>query len=363
MEQHRPIAQPWIKDTITDSIFILSPPFVALLVVMLFPAQFKNSGAMPIASWVILIVMIDVAHVYSTLYRTYFKPSALQQQHHILVAVPLFCYIAGVILYTFGGLIFWRGLAYLAVFHFIRQQYGFMRLYSRKEHYNRLFQFIDNITIYTVTIYPILYWHFTSAKKNFNWFVDGDFILFQSNAVLTVGRILYFLVVTAYLVKEAWVIARLKTFNLPKNLIILGTLLSWYLGIIYYNGDMAFTTLNVVSHGIPYMALIWVVERRSFMATAQKTSGILKLTFNKYYGVLIFAGLLILFAYVEEGLWDGLVWKEHGSVFKPFSMLPAISGDFFLAILVPFLALPQSTHYVLDGFIWRTHKHAVHKAF
>jgi hypothetical protein len=67
-------------------------------------------------------------------------------------------------------------------------------------------------------------------------------------------------------------------------------------------------------------------------------------------------GLLILFAYFEEGLWDGLVWKEHASVFKPFATLPAINSDMLLALIVPLLALPQSTHYVLDGFIWKMKK-------
>jgi hypothetical protein len=49
----------------------------------------------------------------------------------------------------------------------------------------------------------------------------------------------------------------LKTsyFNIPKNLIIIGTLSSWFFGIVYFNNDLVFTLLNVVSHGIPYMAL------------------------------------------------------------------------------------------------------------
>jgi len=362
METLKTISQPWIKNKLTDSIFILSPPFVALLIVALFPTQFKNSGVMPIAYWVILIVMIDVAHVYSTLYRTYFKSSAIKQQQHVLIAVPVLCYISGVILYIFGGVFFWRALAYLAVFHFIRQQYGFMRLYSRNERFGRLFRTIDIFTIYAATLYPILYWHFI-GKRNFNWFVDGDFLLFRSDTVLLITKALYLTLIGIYIIKETWVICWLKVFNLPKNLVILGTLSSWYLGIIYYNGDMAFTTLNVVSHGIPYMALIWVVEQRNFNNQIAKPPGILKLTFSKYYGWIIFAGVLILLAYVEEGLWDGLIWKEHGSVFRVFSALPIINSDLILALLVPFLALPQSTHYVLDGFIWRRNKKSAEAGF
>lgn len=112
---------------------------------------------MPVQYWVILIVMIDVAHVYSTLYRTYFNAGEFKKQPHVLIGVPLFCYAAGVILYLAGGIFFWRALAYLAVYHFIRQQYGFLRIYSRNENQSVLLKYIDNTAIYIATIYPLLY--------------------------------------------------------------------------------------------------------------------------------------------------------------------------------------------------------------
>jgi len=100
------------------------------------------------------------------------------------------------------------------------------------------------------------------------------------------------------------------------------------------------------------MALVWIYEQKKFTGEAKPKTTFLKITFSRY-GVLSFVGLLILFAYFEEGLWGGLVWKEHASVFKPFAVLPAINGDLLLALIVP---LPQSTHYVLDGFIWKIKK-------
>jgi len=359
MELAKSRYQPWIGSGVIDTIFILSPPFLALLVVSLFPAQFKNSGNMPVAYWVILIVMIDVAHVYGTLFRTYFNPDEFRKKHPLFIAIPVFCYIAGVLLYSMGGIIFWRALAYLAVFHFVRQQYGFMRIYSRRDVQIKLFKYIDTFAIYTATIYPLLYWHFTGTHKNFNWFVDGDFVLSRSGLVLSVGNYIYCTIIVLYIIKECWLCITTRRFNIPKNLVVAGTFLSWYFGIIYYNGDMAFTTLNVVSHGIPYMALVWINERKRYNTTNEKKTTLLRLTFSKYGGVICFVGLLVFFAYTEEGLWDGLVWKEHTGVFRPFASLPAISTNIFLALLVPFLALPQSTHYVLDGFIWRVKKEIV----
>lgn len=129
----RMTTQPWIGKPSIDIPFILMPPFLSLLIILLFPKIFQNNKDMPDAGWVILIVLIDVAHVYSTLYRTYFDPHALKFQRSLLWTIPFIGFVAGVLLYSMSDLLFWRLLAYVAVFHFVRQQYGFMRVYSRRE--------------------------------------------------------------------------------------------------------------------------------------------------------------------------------------------------------------------------------------
>ena len=67
----------------------------------------------------------------------------------------------------------------------------------------------------------------------------------------------------------------------------------------------------------------------------------------------IFVLSLLGLAYLEEGFWDGFVWREHTSVFWAFSWLPRVSEPATLTWLIPLLSLPQVTHYVLDGFIWK----------
>ena len=58
-------------------------------------------------------------------------------------------------------------------------------------------------------------------------------------------------------------------------------------------------------------------------------------------------------AYLEEGFWDGFVWREHGGLFGVFATLPSLGSSDALIWLAPLLALPQATHYILDAFIWR----------
>ncbi|WP_127128935.1 hypothetical protein [Pseudoflavitalea rhizosphaerae] len=342
--------QPWIGKPMIDIVFILLPPFVSLAIIALFPQLFHHPLSMSDASWVILVLLIDVAHVYSTLYRTYFDPKAMQQQRGLMLAIPFIGFIGGVLAYSVSPVFFWRLLAYTAVFHFVRQQYGFMRVYSRKEKMNRAMQWIDKVTIYYATIYPLLFWHL-KGPRNFNWFVENDFLYYQWPGLLNIFTVLYFLVILIFVVKElvSWV--KCRYINIPKLAVIAGTLLSWYFGIVYYNGDLAFTLMNVVGHGIPYMALVWIYGQKSYTAPGKGTR-FLKAVFSKY-GVLLFLGIIFLLAFLEEGVWDIAVWKEHGSIFGTAGIeLPAFN-QVVLSFLVPLLALPQITHYILDGFIWK----------
>ena len=43
------------------------------------------------------------------------------------------------------------------------------------------------------------------------------------------------------------------------------------------------------------------------------------------------------------------MWQEHGWLFGAWPLPP----DGLAWVAVPLLALPQVTHYVLDGVIWR----------
>lgn len=339
--------QPWIYSSVADTLFVLMPPLATLLVIALLPTSYVNGEVSP-AAWLLLVIMVDVAHVYSSVYRTYFDPETMAKHRTLLTTVPFVVFIVGVIFYSLNAMLFWRMLAYVAVFHFIRQQYGFLRIYARKENSTPIGAIIDKLTIYSATIYPILYWH-THPEKEFNWFVDGDFIYFNAPVVSTVFSIVYAAILIAYGIKEVTIYIKNKQLNIPKNLLVIGTSLSWYFGIVYYNGDLAFTALNVLSHGIPYMALIWFYGRKKYKENAPKSLSAL----FKPFAIPLFLGIVIILAYFEEGLWDALVWADHKSLFSVFSFLPHINSDRLLAIVVPLLTVPQFTHYVIDGFIWK----------
>lgn len=346
----RIVKRAWIHSAWFDSLFILAPPFICLLLIALFPGFFCFNEKEPEWIWLILIVCIDVGHVYSTIYRTYFDRQVILQNKMLFYLSPFLIYVTGVALYSMNPIAFWRAMAYLAVFHFVRQQYGFMRLYSRHETHT-FSQRLDSITIYASTLYPLLYWHL-SGKKAFNWFVEGDFLYFNAPSLIPVFTVIYCVILVVYIVKELTLSWKHHSFNLPKNILIASTALSWYFGIVYFEGDLTFTLLNVVSHGIPYYALVWAHGSKK-SKTPEVHSSLLKKIFRTEF-IVLFLLILLIMAYAEELIWDGLIWKEHLGIFPSTSFLPDISGNSLLmTICVPLFSLPQLLHYFIDGFIWK----------
>lgn len=315
--------KPWIWSRNADSFFILAPAFAASLAAFFLPRALVEAPLSPV-SWFVFVVLIDVAHVYGTLFRTIFAPEEWRQLKSLTLMIALSCWSVGVLLYLWGPEKFWRVLAYVAVFHFIRQQFGFMRVYSRGEVSRPWFRLADAAFVYAATGYPLLYWH-VKGDRAFSWFVKDDFFSLEGMAgLLPIGLWLLALATLAYGAREVAARRLNGRWNGPRFLIALGTGLVWHVGIVAFNSDFVFTMTNVIAHGLPYMALTWMYARSENLPIARR------------YFACVFLAVITLAAIGEEGLWK-------------------VTADFdatTLTWLVPLLAIPQATHYVLDGFIW-----------
>ena len=341
--------RPWLVSPTFDGLAILAPPLLCSAAVIACTPFFADAAPMPGWLFALLIVGVDVAHVYSTLYRTYFDKNAWQHSRHLLIAAPLLCWVSGALLYTYTALAFWRAVTYLAVFHFVRQQVGFTLLFGRHDVPRVAWhKHLDKAITYAATLYPLLYWH--THERAFVWFVDHDLVSLEAwrTQLMRLGGALYALLAVGYIGKEAFVLWTQRRCNVPRNLWILGTALSWFTGIVYVDSDLAFTVTNVLPHGIPYVALIWAYGRAH---PTQRRPWAWPQHFT-WRALPLFLTTLVLLAYAEEGLWDGLIWRDHPRLFQFFAVLPHAPSA-ILPWLVPLLALPQMSHYVIDGFIWR----------
>jgi hypothetical protein len=335
------------RDHLKERLFLLWPPLLISLFVILGNLLDLNPKKITPITWLMAVVFIDVAHVWSTLFRTYLSRKALSKWKKELMLTPLFCYLGGVLIYSFGSQYFWRILAYFAVFHFIRQQYGLYRLYDLKEAKGKKMVLFDKVIIYSCTLIPVVIWHL-NGPQDFYWFVPQDFWYFPQPQLASFLKGLGPLLFIFYFLKETRRIEGLPT--RPKHLIVLGTFLAWWTGIVWLPNDWSFTLTNVVAHGLPYFALIGLKHFND--QELQEKDQVLPLPKNSPFLGAIF--LVLLLGFFEEVLWDIFFWRDH-EVFFGFFYTEVPIEDFSLkTLLVPLFALPQATHYALDGFIWKT---------
>lgn len=332
----------WLFSSRVDLAVFLGSAIVSLLALWVGARMGVLHDDTPNWAWVPAILLIDVAHVYSTGFRVYFDRDEFSRRTSLYVLVPVLGLIIGAALYSEGELVFWRALAYLAVFHFVRQQYGWVALYrARVGERDRIGGFIDAAAIYMATIYPLVYWH-ANLPRGFWWFLRGDFARIPS-AVEVALEPAYWAVLGAYALKLLYSGIVKGRYNPGKDIVVLTTAVCWYVGIVGYNSDYAFTVTNVVIHGVPYLALIYWYGR-SRLARAGG-AGRFRLFAR---GPALFLLILWSLAYVEEMFWDRGVWHDRSWLFGGGWDTSSIR-----VALVPLLALPQVIHYVLDGFIWR----------
>lgn len=330
----------WLFSPRVDVCVFVGSALVSLLLLWAGARAGVLDADAPDWAWVPAVLLVDVAHVYATAFRVYFDTEELKRRAWLYVLVPVLGLVLGAALYSEGEALFWRTLAYLAVFHFVRQQYGWVALYrARLGERGRVGWWVDTAAIYMATLYPLVYWHAHLPRK-FWWFLAGDFAALPAVAERA-AWLLYVLALGAYAARSGygWVVKGKG--NPGKDVVLLTTALCWYLGIVAFNSDYAFTVTNVVIHGVPYMALVWWYAR-------SRAEGAHRPYRWAARWPLVFVATLWLLAYAEELLWDRGVWHERAWLFGTSWEWASMK-----VLLVPLLALPQVTHYVLDGFVWR----------
>ena len=320
--------------------FVL-PGLVAIAWGLLLGLRGDGSQDSGLGLWIVGVLLVDVAHVYASLYRTYLDPVARKTHRRRLIWAPILCAWFGFLLHLESPLLFWGALAYVAIFHFIKQHIGFALLYVRAGNETRRDRKLVTAAIWAGTLAPVIWWH-ANLPTDFAWFKQGDLITGLPHWVGDAAVGAQIPIWLAF----AWRRIQLLRAGHPNPTLLWLVVLpavSWHLGIVVFNDDRIFTITNIFLHGIPYFALVWVAGGRDRVRQAVSSKHVLVVA-------AAFYGLLVALAVTEEALWDRLVWHEHEML---FGHSDTILGPYALAIVVALLTVPQATHYLLDRFIWR----------
>lgn len=333
-----PTASRWLVSPAYDVAFLSGPALLATAVALMLP----EAAALSTLGWLVFVVGIDVAHVWASLYRAWLDPDVRRRWWRRLVSLPIAVLIVASAVQWAAPARFWTAMAYLAVFHFVRQQAGFAMLYRVREGLPTRGPdaALERFAIYALCGAPLLWWH-AHLPRPYAWFTADDFVRGLPVAVAHAGAVLAAAIVAAHGVVRL----RSGRWSPGRDLWLLATAAAWGLGIVAAGGDAAFTLPNVVAHGVPYLALVHLVARRRW---ARHGVGPAEPDWFLPSRLPVFLAPLLALAIAEEGLWDALVWHDRPELFGAWSV-PAWVG----AVAVPVLAVPQLVHYLLDGFVWQ----------
>ena len=354
----------WLFSRSIDLCVLGMPVWTTWAICFALPEQVIESD-LPLWVWAVFIVGIDVSHVWSTLFRTYLDREEFGSHRDLLLRTPLLAFAFFFVVASFSSLWFWRVMAYLALFHFVKQQYGFFALYRGRFRFSPSRKiFGDTKIIYLATIYPVAYWHF-AADRSFDWFVSGDFFSLHSLVGIDAefagllglcGNILYWTIIAAWCIEEIYV-SRRHGVEVPvgKMLWLLTTAGNWYLGIVHFNSDIVFSLTNVIAHGVPYIALVFFYIRRK---TVIKDSSSPLSRFQVGANVAFMLIVILFLAFGEEYMWDMFLYQERGALFEWLFTYPmrVVQSPYAQALVLALLSVPQVTHYVLDGYIWKNNE-------
>lgn len=325
----------------------IAAAIVGLLLGLLDPREDPSEGSLGL--WIVGVLLVDVAHVYASLYRTYMDPQARRLHRRRLIAAPLLVAWCSFLLHLESPLLFWSALAYVAIFHFIKQHVGFALLYVRGGRESAKDRRLVVLAVWAGTLAPVIWWH-TRLPRSFAWFMQGDLV---GGLPPWLGPVALLSTMPIWI---AFVLRRVALWRegRPNPMVVWLTLIpavNWYLGIVVFDDDRIFTITNVFLHGIPYFALVWVAGGRACVQrNLARIGGKRGTQISTALVLLVFYGLLVALAVSEEALWDRLVWHERGELFGDGGTR---LSPYLTALVTALLTVPQATHYLIDRWIWR----------
>jgi hypothetical protein len=359
-EQARPraLSLRWIINAREDLIWFVGSVAASYALLILYV-----NGILPllpmVAAWAILI---DAPHVFGTLSRTYFDRWEWKTRKRLMLGSLLFFVVGPVMVLLGFGFTFFFGAALWAYYHLVKQHYGFMVLYKKKNHdLAPVDNALDRLLLLFAFNYP-----FVAFIANDPSAMARVPPLLRSG-VNTVTRLL---LAGTIVVGACWLIRQLQrawlreSLNLPKYLLLAAAIPMHWIALLtpMPNKPIALVAILTIYHNLQYHRLIWF-HNQKYSGTgvppvnhAQDAPATLR---EKYGPAALISRRLVY--YIAFGILFGLFYQGPRQVLGYFG-LKASHGDVTaqlsiqIQLGVAVLWGVAFIHYYLDSKIWRVRR-------
>ena len=362
----RAISLRWIINAREDLIWFIGSVASSYALLILY-----ITGVLPLIPMVMgWAILIDAPHVFGTFSRTYFDKSEWKTRKRLMLGSLLFFLIGPTLVLLGAGFTFFFVAALWAYYHLVKQHYGFMVLYKKK---NNDLAPIDNALDRGLLMFAFNY--------PFVAFIANDptamarvppFLRSGVNAVallLLIGTIALGVV---WLGRQIQRLVLREPLNVPKYLLLAAAIPMHWIALVtpMPAKPIALVAILTIYHNLQYHRLIWFHNQKysapsnSFanrlepgLVPAGGTSAASKRS-NVDYGPAAFISRRLIY-YLAFGILFGIIYQGPRQY---LGYLNLHTGDSPTALSTPiqlgiaFLWGYAFIHYYLDSKIWRVRR-------
>jgi hypothetical protein len=294
-----------------------------------------------VAAWAILI---DAPHVFGTFSRTYFDRTERRERKRLLLGSLLFFVVGPVMVMSGRGLLFFFMAALWAYYHLVKQHYGFMVLYKKKnDDLAPVDNALDRIFLMLAFTYPFV--AFVQGDAEAMTRVPGALRF----AVGGLERVLLFATITVAL---AWLGRQIQRgvqgqpLDVPKYLLLLAAIPMHWIALLtpMPNKPIALVAILTIYHNLQYHRLIWFHNKKYTRNGGGEQA-------REQYGAAALISKRLVY-YIAFGVLFG-IWYQGP---RQYAMSPNHEQTHWTQLMTSFLWGYAFIHYYLDSKIWRVRR-------
>jgi hypothetical protein len=333
----RALSLRWIINAREDLLWFIGSVFSSYLLLALY-----LTGLLPLV-WMVgaWAVLIDAPHVFGTFSRTYFDRAERGARSRLLWGSLIFFIVGPLMVLAGVGLVFFFLAALWAYYHLVKQHYGFMVLYKKKnDDLLKIDNALDRAFLLLAFTFPFV--AFIARDPEAMQRVPAKLQSFVG-ALETVLLVATVLAAVAWFIRQAQRAVQRQPLNIPKYLLLAAAIPMHWIVLLtpMPHKTIAIVAILTIYHNLQYHRLIWFHNKKyTKEKDGRERYGAAELISRRLVYYIVFG---ILF-----GIWYQLPRQYMRATYGETTTLTQLVAAFFWGYAF--------IHYYLDSKIWRVRR-------
>jgi hypothetical protein len=346
----------WIISARDDLVWFIGSVFSSYALLILYVA-----GVLPLIPMVALwAILIDAPHVFGTFSRTYFDRAERRSRGRLLWGSLLFFVVGPIMVFAGLGLVFFFLAALWAYYHLVKQHYGFMVLYKKKNNdLAPIDNALDRLLLLFAFNYPFVAFIARDPEAMTRVPVSLRFGVNGLATILLVGTIILFV---AWLIRQGQRLITGDALDVPKYLLLAAAIPMHWIVLLtpMPHKPIAIVAILTIYHNLQYHRLIWFHNKKYTRSSADLTGRADESNHPRQkYGAAELISRRLLY-YIAFGIIFGIIYQGPRQVLGYFSLKNGAGMNseqsFAMQLGISFLWGYAFIHYYLDSKIWRVRR-------